>query len=99
MKERDKNDIPQIIDDLNANLKPSKMTVEAIAEKIGISKAVLYEWIKLDKEFVKALKIIKQVQEDDPFKTGLVEDNQVDAMIITLLLLETRERHYPPDVM
>ena len=96
MKESDKNDIPQIIDDFNANLKPSKMTVEGIAEKIGISKTILYEWIKLDKEFVKALKIIKEVQEDDPFKTGTVEDSQVDAMIITLLLLETRERHYNP---
>ena len=96
MKERDQKEPPQIISKLNANLAPSEMTVESIAEKVGINEATLYRWVERDKEFAEALEIIKEVQEDDPFKTGTEEDSQVNAMIITLLLLETKDRHFDP---
>jgi transposase-like protein len=96
MKERDKGELPQIIDDLNTNLKPSEMTIESIAEKVGISRTTLYRWVRKDREFLEALQIIKEVQDDDPFKTGTEEDSNVSAAIITHLLLETRDRHYKP---
>jgi hypothetical protein len=88
MKERDPKETPGIIDDLNVNLKPSEISVEGIAAKI------LYEWKKTDPEFSGALEILKTIQEEDPFKTGTVEDSQVNAMVITVLLLETKDRHY-----
>jgi len=92
MKERSQPKTPQIINELNANLGTNEMTVESIAEKVGISKATLYRWVKQDNEFLEALEIIKEVQNDDPFKTGTVEDARVNEMIVALLLLETRDR-------
>lgn len=92
MKERSERQIPQIIDDLNTNLKPSETTVEAIAEKIGISKTTLYRWVENDREFQETLERLKEVQKNDPFKTGTVEDSQVNAMVITFALMEKRDR-------
>jgi len=40
------------------------------------------------------LKIIKVEQKNDPFKTGTEEDTFVNAMMVALLLMETRDRHY-----
>jgi transposase-like protein len=94
MKERRHHQPPQIISELNANLSPSETTVESIAEKVGISKTTLYKWVKQDNEFSEALRIIKEVQDDDPFKTGTEEDVRVNQMIVALLLLETKDRHF-----
>jgi hypothetical protein len=44
-------------------------------------------------EFTTALERLKVVQENDPFKTGTEEDTFVNAMMIALLVMETRERH------
>jgi len=102
MKERDSRETPQIIDVLNENLKrdaPEEMkdfTVEGIAEKIGISKNILYEWVQTDSEFSAALDRIKTIQNEDPFKTGTIEDIRVNAMVIAFVLLETRDRHFKP---
>jgi hypothetical protein len=92
MKEREEKK-PQIISDLNANLGAGEITVESLAEKVGISEATLYRWVAQDAEFLEALEIIKQVQKDDPFKTGGPEDSLVNAGIIALLLLETKNRY------
>jgi hypothetical protein len=70
MKEREQANRPQIIEDLNKNLGAGEITVESLAEKLGISTAILYRWVKRDSEFLEALEIIKEVQKDDPFKTG-----------------------------
>ncbi len=94
MKERGQQKPPQIIAELNANLGSSAMTVESIAEKVGINKTTLYSWIEQDREFLEALEMVKEVQEDDPFKTGAEEDSKVNATIIALLLLETKDRKY-----
>lgn len=94
MKERRKEQPPQIISELNANLSPAETTVESIAEKVGINKATLYRWVKLDSEFLEALEIVNEVQKDDPFKTGTEEDVRVNQIIVALLLLETKDRHY-----
>ena len=94
MKEKGEKDIPHIIDDLNLGLKPAEMTVEGIAEKVGINKNILYEWVRSDTEFTTALERLNDVQENDPFKTGTEEDSYVNSMMIALLLLETKDRHY-----
>jgi hypothetical protein len=87
---------------LNENLKkdaPGDMksfTVERISESIGISKKILYQWAESDVEFTTALGRLKDVQENDPLKTGTEEDYFVNSMMIALLLMETRERHDSP---
>ena len=102
MKERDNRETPQIINVLNENLKrdaPLEMkdfTVEGIAQKIGISKKILYEWTQTDTEFSAALERIKTIHDEDPSKTGTIEDSRVNAMVIAFVLLETRDRHYKP---
>jgi hypothetical protein len=100
--EKPKKESPPILDELNENLRktaPSDMkdfTVERIAEGIGISKNILYEWCEGDPEFTTALERLRDVQRDDPFKTGTEEDTYVNSMMIALLLFETRDRHYKP---
>jgi hypothetical protein len=39
----------------------------------------------------------EEVQEDDRFKRGTEEDTFVKAMMIALVVMETRERHYKSD--
>ena len=41
---------------------------------------------------MEALEIVKEVQNDDPFKIGAEEDARVNQMIVALLLLETKDR-------
>src|SRR5215216_3838498 len=97
---KEQENTPPIIAELNENLKMDTQegvrdfTVEWLAERVGISKNILYEWAGSDMEFTTALDRLKDVQENDPFKTGTEEDTYVNAMIIALLLLDTRERHY-----
>ena len=96
----DQEETPPIIAELNENLQkdaPGDMksfTVERISESIGISKKILYEWTESDAEFTTALGRLKDVQENDPLKTGTEEDYFVNSMMIALLLMETRDRHY-----
>jgi len=99
MKERDKKEAPSIIEEINKRLaeglstKADAPTVEGIAEKIGIGRNVLLNWLRTDQEFSEALEILNTVQKEDPFKTGDDEDNQVNSMMVTILLMETRDRH------
>jgi hypothetical protein len=99
-EDEDRENTPPIIAELNDNLTkdaPEGMkdfTVEWIAEKAGINKNILYEWVGSDAEFTTALERLKDVQENDPLKTGTEEDTFVNAMMIALLLMETRDRHY-----
>src|SRR5215213_527317 len=89
----EKNPTPKIIDAVNKNMKintPENMedfTIEKIAEKAGISKNILHEWIENDSEFTTALERLVEVQKNDPLKTGTEEDTFVNSMMIALLLL------------
>ena len=100
MKDRNEREAPTIIDEINNYLGENfpegrkKFTVEGIAEELGISKNILYEWLKSDSEFTTALERLKDVQKNDPFKTGTEEDAYVNSMMIAFLLMETRDRHY-----
>ena len=90
---------PPIIAKLNENLKkdaPGDMktfTVERISESIGVGRKALYQWTESDAEFTTALGRLKDVQENDPLKTGTEEDYFVNSMMIALLLMKTRDRH------
>jgi hypothetical protein len=96
----DDKETPPIIDEINNRLRKGlsedaeALTVEGIAEQVGISKNVLYEWMRTDSELSETLGRLNNVQEEDPFKTGTDEDSQVNAMMIAIVLMETRDRHY-----
>jgi hypothetical protein len=99
-EEKPEKTTPPIIDEINEYLMENSpaesedFTVERIAERTGINKSILYEWLEKDSEFTTALEQLKEVQKNDPFKTGTEEDTYVISMMIALLLLETRERHH-----
>ena len=96
-QERDKLE-PTIIDEINQSLRDEALkdvkvpTVESIAEKIGISKRTLYDWLENDKEFKETLGRLKEVQANDPFRDGSEMDLNVDASMIALVIMETKER-------
>ena len=102
MKEREQNITPQIIEAINKHLSQNPpqelegISVEGIAEKLGINKSILYGWVKTDTEFSGGLERLKESQEDSPFRSGTDVDFYVDAMMIAFLLLETKDRHYKP---
>jgi len=102
MKERNQKEIPTIIDEINEYLGEGlpedreKFTVEGIAEEVGVSKNILYEWLRSDVEFTTSLGRLKEVQQNDAFKTGTDMDTYVNVMMIFLLVTETRDRHYEP---
>jgi hypothetical protein len=54
----------------------------------------LYECATSDVEVTTAIERLKDAQKNDPFKTGTEEDTFVNAKMIALLLMETRDRHY-----
>jgi hypothetical protein len=91
--------IPPIIEEINEDLKiglpqdADAPTIEDIARRFGIHKDTLYQWVKTDDEFFEALETLQDVQKDDIFKTGTIEDSQVYGAMITLLLSETIQRH------
>src|SRR5215216_4041035 len=98
-EDEERENPPPIIEEINEYLTKDAspdlkyFTVEWIAEKAGINKNILYEWAESDTEFTTALRRLKDVQENDPLKTGTEEDSYVNSMMIALLLLETRDRH------
>src|SRR5215207_2021017 len=93
-KDEDQEETPSIIAELNENLQKDapgetkSFTVERISESSGISKKILYEWTESDAEFTTALGRLKDVQKNDPLKTGTEEDYFVNSMMIALLLME-----------
>jgi hypothetical protein len=99
-EDEERESIPPIIAELNENLNMDAsggtrdFTVEWLAERAGISKNILYEWAESDTEFTTALGRLKKIQENDPLKKGTEEDTFVNAMMIALLVMETRNRRY-----
>jgi len=59
---------------------------------------LLHEQVHLwDDEFFEALEILQDVQKEDIFKTGTIEDNRVYEAMLALLLSETVHRHDKSD--
>jgi hypothetical protein len=102
-EDEERENVPSIIEEINEYLHeiPSEVkeeySVERIAQGIGINKRILYEWVKTDSEFSETLERLKDVQKNDPFRTGTFMDTRVNAMMIALVLMETRDKHYKPD--
>ncbi len=97
---KEQENTPPIINEINEYLQenapddPNDFTVERIAEKVGINRTILYKWVESDAEFASTLGRLKEVQTNDLFKMGTEEDNYVNSMMIALVLLETKDRHY-----
>jgi hypothetical protein len=78
MKEKDQRATPSIIDQINEYLQaiPSEnedlenFSVERIAEGVGVSKNILYKWVKTNSEFSETLQWLENIQKNDPFITG-----------------------------
>lgn len=102
-KEKPENPVPTIIEELNKTLKQSipegqeSPTVERIAQKVGISRNILYKWVETDVQLSDALGLLKTIQDNDPFKTGTIEDAWVGSVALAFILMETRDRHYKPN--
>jgi hypothetical protein len=98
--EGEEEQAPSIIVELNENLKKDAseatkdFSVEWIAERAGINKNTLYEWVESDVEFTTALEHLNDAQKNDPLKTGTEEDAFVNAIMVGLVLLETKDRYY-----
>jgi len=96
----DDNEFLQIIDKMNKRLREGLAedseahTVEGIAEQVGLSKTILYEWVRNDSELSESLGRLNKIQEENFFKTDREDDRQVDAMMIAIVLMEARDRHY-----
>lgn len=101
-KDEEWKKIPPIIKRLNENQKTKvsegmeNFTVEIIAEKVGISRNILYEWVRTHSELLESFEDLKFFQKEDPFKSETAEDAQVAALMITLFLMDARNRHYKP---
>lgn len=95
---RDDEERPEIISEINSYLKEGlpkdydAPTMESIAEQLKIHRQTLYDWIREDKDFSQKLDLLKNVQQNDPFKTTPLEDMRVNSMTIALVLIERRDQ-------
>jgi hypothetical protein len=101
-EDQEQENTPSILEEINEFIyeipagEKENYTVEWIAQDIGINKKILYEWVKTDSEFSETLERLKDVQKNDPFRTGSFMDTGVNAMMIAMVLMQTRDRHYKP---
>ena len=77
-------------DALRANSTGDTITVQDIAEKVGISPEKLSIWASTDEDFQKGLESFKRLQDQGAFDDL---DNRADATVIAKLLLETKKKH------
>ena len=68
--------------------------MDGSAEQVGINDNILYEWVNSDSEFTTALERLKDIQKNEPFITETEKEIYVTSMLITFLLMETKDRHY-----
>ena len=91
---------PEIIEKVNEHLREGLpkyregSTLEGIALKLGIDQYNIDDWAKTDEEFSQTLESLISTIKEDPFKTGYIEDSQVNTMLTVPTLIETRNRHY-----
>jgi hypothetical protein len=93
---RDKQ--PDIFVEVNAYLEAKTHlgeelpTIQGIAEKLGITDLTLRTWEHFDEEFKEGLERFTKLQ-----NINLLDDeyigNRADAMLLALVLLETKKRH------
>lgn len=83
---------PDLIEEINKYIEesiPENMAfpqVEEFAHKIGVTKKTLYNWGKKHKEFLHALRMLKQKQKIDLVKIGVFGGKEINSNIVSLLL-------------
>src|SRR5215216_8190108 len=89
MKESEQEPEPTIIDFLNDALKKGATnpddfpTVEIIAGRMGIEKAILHWWLENDVGFRKGLTTIKETHDKDPWKDTPDDEIKLDSATLS----------------
>ena len=97
---RDEEERPAVISEINEYLKEGlpedaeAPTVESIAEQLEIHRQTLYDWLRGDQEFAATFGRVKNVQQNDPFKTTPDVDRRVNSMAIAMVLIEKRDQQH-----
>ena len=97
---RDEEERPAVISEINEYLKEGlpedaeAPTVESIAEQLDIHRQTLYDWLREDQEFAATFGRVKNVQQNDPFKTTPDVDRRVNSMAIAMVLIEKRDQQH-----
>lgn len=91
-----KTTIETVNEHLKGNTKSSEksFTVQGIAKKLGVDEKTLTDWTVSDNEFLNGLKKFNEIQEMgifEPDEFGI--SNRADAMVIAMLILETKHKH------
>ena len=90
---------PSLFDQMNEYLKKEApkdiedLTVEGIAQRIGIPKDILHTWLKQDTQFREELTRLKEFQEKDPYKDGTDFDYFIHSSGVQFILDETKKRY------
>jgi len=94
MKERE-NSKPNVIEQINENfrkLAPEEpVTVEWLAQQVGVDRKSLYRWAQSNEGFSDMLESFYALQRHPPFEPDLEIDNPVQEMLLTILIMEARD--------
>ena len=77
-------------DALKANSIGEELTVQSLAEKLGIGTEQIALWAAIDEDFQKGLEKFRTIQDQGSFDDF---NNRADATVIAMLLLETKNKH------
>lgn len=86
--------LDKVNDALKANSTGDTITVQDIAEKIGVGTEELTLWASNNPDFQKGLEKFRGLQEDGTFDEL---ENRFDAGVIAMLLLETKNKYKPKE--
>jgi hypothetical protein len=98
MKERKQEPQPDIFVEVNAYLEAKTLldneipTIQAIAEACQIPEQQLNDWLKNDGEFKSMIGRLPKILDENLFEDPAF-DNRADVMLISLVLLETKNKH------
>ena len=82
--------LDKVNDALKANSTSEELTVQSLAEKLGIGTESLSLWAANDEDFQKGLEKFRDIQDQGTFDDF---NNRADATVIAMLLLETKNKH------
>mgnify|MGYP000563053309 CR=1 FL=1 len=91
--------IQQIIEEIGETLKKVKfqngeqLSLEVLSKRIGMKIDDLYDWLVEDEVFLDAFEKLKGAKRNDPFEGELGEKDQVQALLITILIIDLKDRH------
>jgi hypothetical protein len=74
------------------NTEEDQLTLQDLAQKLKIDTKDLYQWAEGDQELKDGLEWYKSMQDTDMFSDENF-GNRADAMVLAMLLLETKKRH------